>query len=46
MIHRLSLLRRLPALVFASLVLLATGCSTLDRGLPPTLERQDRKSVV
>lgn len=46
MIHRLSLLRRLPALVFASLVLLATGCSTLDRGLPPTLERQASWTVL
>ena len=46
MIHRLSLLRRLPALVFASLVLLATGCSTLDRGLPPPLERQASWTVL
>lgn len=49
MIHRLSLfhrLRRLPALVFATLVLLATGCSTLDRGVPPTLERQASWTVL
>lgn len=46
MIHRLSLLRRLPALVFATWVLLATGCSTLDRGLPPPLERQASWTVL
>lgn len=46
MTYRSSLHRRLLGLLFVGLTLLANGCSTIDPGMPPSLERQANWAVL